>query len=149
MPATKTPTRVKVLSGNPGKRAINKKEPQPNGLPKQPPIMSEVAKKFWVEVVTSMPPGVYTTADSHLLASYCETAAMIQQLTAAIIEAPLVTTGSTGQDVVNPLIKQRADQQRLLVQTGQRLGLDPIARQAIDGAASGGNAQDEGFGAFH
>lgn len=135
MPATKTPTRVKVLSGNPGKRAINKKEPKPKGTPSQPTIMTVMAKKVWLKLVGAMPEGVYTAADIHLLAAYCEAVANHQHATAAIAEgAPLMVAGSTGQEVINPIFAHQEKQARLIVTIGQRLGLDPIARQQINGS---------------
>lgn len=137
MPRTKTPTAVKVRSGNPGKRKINKAEPQPKGRPTKPTIMTPMAKKVWDKLVAAMPEEVYTNADSALLAAYCEAVANHMHATSVIAEgAPLMVPGSTGQEVLNPIYKHQEAQARLIVSIGQRLGLDPIARQSINAGES-------------
>lgn len=146
MPAVATPTRIKKLSNNPGKRKI-KPEPEPTGLPVLPRVISPMAKQVWDRLSKSMPAGVYTTADSGTMAAYCEAVAMHDQLTAHIIENDLMISGSTGQEVINPAIKERSNQARLIMQLGVRLGLDPIARQQINDFDAPKD-EDEGFGKF-
>ena len=42
------PTRLKVLTGNPGKRALNESEPTPEpNVPDCPPELGEVARREW------------------------------------------------------------------------------------------------------
>jgi hypothetical protein len=41
------PTALKVLSGNPGKRALNKNEPKPGGVPTCPSSLDATAKREW------------------------------------------------------------------------------------------------------
>jgi P27 family predicted phage terminase small subunit len=132
MPNIAKPTKLKDLAGNPGKRALNRKEPQPKGAPLAPATMSPAAKQVWTQLVASMPRGVFTTADSAILAAYCEAVANHRQATAAIMESPAQVQGSTGQPVLNPWFKQQAEAARQICTFGQRLGLDPIARQAIN-----------------
>lgn len=64
------PTTFKILHGNPGKRALNDDEPQPDiGVPEQPPGLSESAKQAWdyfVELL--LPSGVLTVQDGPVLA---------------------------------------------------------------------------------
>lgn len=46
-----TPTRLKILSGNPGKRPMNENEPQPEiHLPRPPKHLSPAARKEWYRV---------------------------------------------------------------------------------------------------
>ena len=49
------PTALKLLRGNPGKRAINKKEPQPTpGVPICPSWFDAISKKEWKRVVPEL-----------------------------------------------------------------------------------------------
>lgn len=136
MPRTATPTAIKKKSGNPGKRPLNKAEPQPVGGPVRPTVMTTLARKVWTRLVGAMPREVYTGCDSAILAAYCEAVAAHQTATKLIsgkgFEA--IGTGSTGQQVIHPAYKLQADQARLIATLGQRLGLDPIARQNINAA---------------
>lgn len=69
------PTRLKLLRGNPGKRALNKVEPKPTGLTKVPPApaqLGDVGKKEWKrmgkELLTM---GLLSKCDLPALAGYC------------------------------------------------------------------------------
>jgi len=134
MPRTATPTHIKEKSGNPGKRKLNTNEPRPTGRPVRPTVMTSIAKKVWTRLVSAMPAEVYTGADSAVLAAYCEAVAAHQTATKLISakDFEAVSAGSTGQAVVHPAYKLQADMARLIATLGQRLGLDPIARQQIN-----------------
>lgn len=134
MPRTSTPTIIKEKAGNPGKRPLNKSEPQPSGNPVRPTVMTGAARKVWTRLVGAMPREVYTACDSALLAAYCEAVAAHATATKLIAGKDFepIGTGSTGQQVIHPAYKLQADQARLIATLGQRLGLDPIARQSIN-----------------
>lgn len=49
------PTALKLLEGNPGKRAINKQEPQPESvIPECPPHLKGVARTEWVRLTKEL-----------------------------------------------------------------------------------------------
>lgn len=147
MPRTATPTALKVKTGNPGKRKISKTEPKPKGGPTKPAVMSAGAKKVWDTLIKAMPTEVYTGADSALIHGYCEAVSNFQHATAAIAElTTMFVMGSTGQEILNPLYAHQEKQARLIVTIGQRLGLDPIARQQINADSSG--KDDDPFAKF-
>ncbi len=74
-PAPK-PTALKVLQGNPGKRALPKGEPRPPA-PSPPPAprwLGEEARREWRRVARALHgAGLLTEADHDALALYCET----------------------------------------------------------------------------
>jgi P27 family predicted phage terminase small subunit len=144
MPNIAKPGKLKELSGNPGKRPVNKTEPKPSTGPAAPTVMSPRAKTVWAKLIKAMPPGVFTSCDSHLLAAYCEAAAMHQIATANLIKGPHEAKGSTGQTKLSPWFAAQADAARLIVQLGAKLGLDPVSRQHIN--AEGGDKIDDEFG---
>jgi len=71
-PAPK-PTALKLIDGNPGRRAINRKEPKPTAIiPKCPPWLSAAAKKEWRRVVPELERmGLMTIVDAAALTGYC------------------------------------------------------------------------------
>jgi P27 family predicted phage terminase small subunit len=136
------PSAIKELTGNPGKRRLNKSEPRPYGEPARPTIMTPAARKVWAKLVVSMPPGVYTFADSHMMAAYCEAVAAHQRATKHIIDGAGEVTGSTGQTKLSPWLKEQADSARLIVTIGAKLGLDPVSRQHIQTDKGGPSDED-------
>lgn len=68
------PSKLKLLRGNPGKRPINKNEPQPvPSIPEIPPELDEVAAAEWTRVCPElMAIGVLTKLDRSALSAYCQ-----------------------------------------------------------------------------
>ncbi len=77
-----TPSYLKILNGNPGKRPINENEPQPERkLPPCPDYLSETAKKRWMELGNHLLElGVMTVIDGDALANICSLHAWIVRL---------------------------------------------------------------------
>ena len=69
-----TPTNLKVLSGNPGKRPLPKDEPKPEPIaPKCPSWLHKDAKKEWKRIAPQLEKlGLLTQVDMAALAGYCE-----------------------------------------------------------------------------
>jgi len=70
-----TPTALKVIRGNPGKRPLNKDEPQPQvAVNIRPPTwLTKEAKKHWKVVSKQLSDvGILTDLDKHALTMYCE-----------------------------------------------------------------------------
>ena len=67
------PTKMKILRGNPGKRPLNKHEPQPPpGTPRCPSWLGKVAKAKWRELAPKLSAaGVLTCLDGDALTCYC------------------------------------------------------------------------------
>jgi len=69
------PTHLKLLAGNPGKRRINTREPQPpKDAPRCPAWITDEAKRVWRRLVPLLKDmGILTTVDADALAGYCQT----------------------------------------------------------------------------
>lgn len=67
------PTHLKVLRGNPGKRPLNDREPQPRRVtPRMPDHLSPEAKKEWRRMAKRLAKlGLLTEIDGAALAAYC------------------------------------------------------------------------------
>lgn len=70
----KTPTKLTILRGNPGKRPINKNEPkyEDDGV-RCPSWLDPIARKEWKRIVPSLKKnGLLTNVDVSELARYCK-----------------------------------------------------------------------------
>ncbi len=81
-----TPTRLKILTGNPGKHPLNPDEPRPEpAIPDCPPELSPAAQREWARLVTTLGPlRVLTHLDRAALAAYCAAYALWAEATEAI-----------------------------------------------------------------
>ena len=66
---------LKLLAGNPGKKRLNTREPQPpTGAPHRPDWLSEEARKVWKRLVPQLRAmRILTVVDADALAAYCHT----------------------------------------------------------------------------
>ena len=69
-----TPTAIKVLEGNPGKRPLYANEPRPKKkAPRCPSWLEEEAKKEWKRLAKQMEQlGILTEIDMAAFAGYCQ-----------------------------------------------------------------------------
>lgn len=76
-----TPTHLRVLNGNPGKRPPNRREPRPaKTSPRCPAWLSKDAKNAWKRMVPALRAiGVLTSVDGEALAAFCQTYARWRQ----------------------------------------------------------------------
>jgi tetratricopeptide (TPR) repeat protein len=67
------PTRMKVLTGNPGKRPLNRYESRPNPvMPDCPPELGPAAQREWARLVGELSSlNMVTNLDRAALATYC------------------------------------------------------------------------------
>ena len=67
------PTQLKRLQGNPGRRPLNEREPQPEGVPTRPEWLLPEAKREWSRIVPKLSElGLLAAIDRAALAGYCQ-----------------------------------------------------------------------------
>jgi P27 family predicted phage terminase small subunit len=124
---------LKTLEGNPGKRPINKNEPQPGGFPNCPRHLSNEAKAEWKRISKELSRlGLLTSVDRAALAAYCsaygrwvEAERGLQKSAALIVKAP------SGQPIQNPfvsIINAALDQMRKFL---TEFGMTPSSRSRL------------------
>ena len=123
---------LKEMEGNPGKRRLNKSAPVASGVPLCPDHLGEYAREVWGRIVGSMPPKLYASCDSDLLAAYCCAAELHRRAVEALKEEGEVATGQTGAPYQNPWVSIQNKQAQLMATLGGRLGLDPAARSSLN-----------------
>lgn len=136
-----TPTALKLVKGNPGKRALPKNEAVVAlSEPTPPAFLCDDAKVEWGRVVSMLyAAGLMTELDRAALAAYAAAYGRWAQAERAInrmaaedeLNAALVTTTTSGNAIQNPLVgianKAKADMVRYAVE----FGMTPSARSRV------------------
>ena len=92
------PTVIKILEGNPGKRAINGAEPKPpRTLPTCPEHLSAAAKAEWKRLAKTLNQvGLLTQADRTVMAGYCQCYGRWVEAELKLAETPLILRTPAG-----------------------------------------------------
>ena len=131
-PAPK-PTRMKALAGNPGKRPLNRREPQPTrGLPRCPAQLSEEAKREWKRISKELATlGLLTRLDRAALSAYCQSWSRWIEAEERLRQHGVIVKSPNGFPVQSPYLavanKAMAQMSKLLVE----FGLSPSSRSRI------------------
>ncbi len=124
------PTAVKEREGNPGKRALNSKEPQPDvQIPTCPTHLKGEARREWTRITKIlMRLRVITELDRGPLAAYCTAYADYVQAVNKLKAGGEVQTSENGGEYQSPwgAMKKRSMEQ--LVKIGTEFGLTPSSR---------------------
>ena len=130
------PTAVKVLEGNPGKRALNTSEPHPpvpDANPYAPRHLNEDAKKEWKRVVGILIDlGLYTEIDKAALAIYCQTRGRWVIAEGKCDEQGEILTTDKGYNYQNPWRHEANKAQDLMRRMMVEFGMTPSARSRIN-----------------
>jgi P27 family predicted phage terminase small subunit len=141
-----TPSAIKALEGNPGKRALNEREPRPEKkAPSCPKWLEPEAKKEWRRLAKKMEAlGVLTEVDMAAFAGYCQAYARWKQAEERITDRGLVIRTPSGYPQQGPYISIAQQYLRLMHQFAEQFGLTPAARsRIIAGNGEGGGSRDE------
>lgn len=135
---TPTPTALKLLHGNPGRRPLNKREPKPRkGVPRRPTWLRGEARDHWDETVRQLQEmGVLTVADGDEVAAYCQMWARWRRTEDYLDEYGDVIEihDEQGRVLYNkqaPQVSIARNLLQLLHQHRQDLGLTPSARTRL------------------
>lgn len=135
------PAHLKLVEGNPGKRAL-KQEPQPSRgeLPEPPEFLTTDAKAEWRRVSTELfHMGLLTKVDVQPLAAYCQAFGRwmaAERAIAKMAEKDSLTAGlmiktSNGNAIQNPLVGTSNKAASDMVRYASEFGLTPAARARL------------------
>lgn len=130
------PTHLKVVTGNPGKRKLNDKEPMPEReIPSPPSHLTDWGKVAWVKLTMLLDGmGILTVADTLALERLCDIYADILQLRITIAEEGRTYTVQTEGGFLikaNPAVAMLADADRRFKSYLVEFGLTPAARTKV------------------
>lgn len=131
-PAPK-PTALVLLEGNPGKRPINKREPQPRfKTPTCPDHLDDIAKSEWkrlVRIIRGMK--LLTEADYIALANLCQAYSRMVKAERKLAEAGLLYKTQSGYVQQSPLISIINASVETITRLCREFGLTPSSRSRI------------------
>lgn len=137
-----TPTHLKLVKGNPGKRTLNKREARPPPAEPMPPAwLSDDAKVEWGRQMGAlMRCGLMTEIDRAAFAAYCQAYGRWAQAERAItkmgekdlLTGALMIKTSNGNAVQNPLVGTANRSMELMLRAAAEFGMTPSARSRID-----------------
>ena len=148
------PTRLKVLTGNPGKRPLNRAEPKPAPeLPVMPPFLrlplgraAQAAREEWERIAGDLVGlGILTKIDRAVFIAYC---VLYGQWVAAIekilVTGAIVRAGKTGVPMQSPHVSIARHALRHWIELAGELGIGAASRSRVTRAeaAPGDDDQD-------
>ncbi len=152
-----TPTHLKVVRGNPGKRPLNASEPAPQlTLPSPPAELCADARIEWERVAGELHRiGVLSGIDRGPLAAYCQAYGrwiVAERAIAKMAERDQMTEGlmiktTNGNAVQNPLVGTANKAMGDMVRYAAEFGMTPSARSRVQGEPPG-DEKPTGFGQF-
>ena len=127
------PTRLKVLTGNPGRRPLNMDEPMPQAaIPECPPELGAVARREWDRLVgelTSLK--MLTNLDRAALAAYCGSYALWAEATEAIQKYGTMVKAPSGFPIQSPYVAIANRQAEIMMRIASEFGFTPASRSRI------------------
>ena len=128
-----TPTAIKKLKGNPGRRPLNEAEPQPEpGVPDCPEHLDEVAQREWerlIPILRGM--RVLTTADYIALGNLCQAYSTQIKAQKQLARSGLLYKTRSGYVQQSPLLGIITAQTTIVNNLLREFGLTPSSRTRV------------------
>jgi P27 family predicted phage terminase small subunit len=128
-----TPTRWKLLTGNPGKRALNRHEPRPEAtIPDCPPELGPAARREWDRLAGDLAKlNILTSLDRAALGAYCGAYALWADATQQIQKYGPMIKSPTGYPVQSPYVAIANRQAEIMIRIASEFGFTPASRSRI------------------
>ena len=138
------PTRLKVLTGNPGKRPLNTNEPRPEvAVPDCPVELGPVARTEWDRLAVELSSlRILTNLDRAALAAYCGAYAMWAEATEAIQKFGTMVKSPSGYPVQSPYVSIANRQAEIMMRIASEFGFTPASRSRISAPGDGEQMPD-------
>lgn len=146
-----TPTAIKELEGNPGKRPLNENEPKPmKKAPACPKWLEPEAKKEWRRLAKQMESiGILTEVDMAAFASYCQAYARWKEAEEFISQHGSIVKTPSGYWQQVPQVSIAQTYNKIMTKLAAEFGLTPSSRSRIiagEGERSTEDAMEELLG---
>ena len=140
-----TPTAIKELEGNPGKRKLNDREPKPEKkAPSCPKWLEPEAKKEWRRLARKMElMGVLTEVDMAAFAGYCQAYARWKEAEEFITQHGTIVKTPSGYWQQVPQVSIAQTYLKVMNRFAEQFGLTPASRSRIIADISGADSGDE------
>lgn len=142
------PSRLKVLTGNPGKRPLNEHEPQPEpAIPECPAELGPAARREWDRLAGELGKlNLLTSFDRAALAAYCGAYALWAEATEAIQKYGTMVKSPSGYPMQSPYVAIANRQAEIMMRIASEFGFTPASRGRISAPSP---AEPDLFGNLH
>jgi P27 family predicted phage terminase small subunit len=146
-----TPTALKILRGNPGRRPLNLREPAPpSAIPSPPTHLDAVARSEWRRVVPQLAKAqLLTLVDRAALTGYCLAWSASVDATRKLAASSTILTSVKGYPYQNPEVLRLNQALKQLLRFSQEFGMTPASRSRIEVDAPPVGGQLEAFRRRH
>jgi len=133
MARPKKPTALRLIQGNPGKRAINHQEPIIPPADVSPPAhLSGRASAEWRRIAPLLlDAGVLTRSDTDALGIYCEALGRLAEAHAHLQETGYLIRSPNGYPIQNPWYAVMKECHEVIRAFGNEFGMTPASRSKI------------------
>ncbi|MCD8013316.1 MAG: phage terminase small subunit P27 family [Lachnospiraceae bacterium] len=140
-----TPTVIKELEGNPGKRPLNENEPKPERkAPPCPKWLEKEAKKEWRRLSKQMEAlGILTEVDMTAFAGYCQSWARYKEAEEFLTQHGTIVRTPSGYLQQVPQVSIAQTYLKLMEKFAEQFGLTPAARSRIVASEIQADTTDE------
>lgn len=127
------PTALKLIAGNPGKRALNAHEPQPRtDLAALPAWLTERQQATWREVVELSPPGLLKDVDASVFAVWVVAFDLYQEASEKLARTGmLIKAPNTGVPMQSPYLAIVNRQAQIMLKAAAEMGFTPASRSRV------------------
>jgi P27 family predicted phage terminase small subunit len=127
------PTKLKELEGNPGKRAVNKKEPKPSvAIPECPQHLKGPARTEWKRITAELVTlKIISKVDRAALAAYCMAWGQLVQASNKLKTEGEVIISDKGGMYQNPWVAIRNRAMDQVVKISAEFGMTPSSRARV------------------
>ncbi|ANW50101.1 phage terminase small subunit P27 family [Burkholderia pseudomallei] len=129
-----TPTQLKIVRANPGKRPLNAHEPKPVcANPEEvPEWLSAEAREHWPTIAKQLADaGVLSVLDRAALAQYCEAFAIWRQAYEKVLKFGLIVKAQSGFPVQSPFLSIANVQSERMLRILAEFGMTPASRSRV------------------
>lgn len=140
------PTHLRVIEGNAGKRAINKREPKPKGELIAPPAdLAAAALPFWQEAIAAAPKGLLRRLDSGVLKIWATAAWLHSNAAKQLATSAAVVQTKDGNIIQHPSLAILNKQAMIMLKAAAEMGFTPSSRSRVQADPDGddGNPFDK------
>ena len=127
------PTRLKMLTGNPGKRPLNENEPRPEPTVLECPAeLGPVARREWDRLASELAAlKILTALDRAALAAYCNAYGLWAEATEAIQKYGSMIKSPSGFPVQSPYLAIANRQTEIMMRIASEFGFTPASQSRI------------------
>lgn len=140
------PTMLKLVTGNPGRRPVNSREPKPQGnLVDGPDWLTDTQRQSWNYAIQCAPYGLLKRLDRSVLVTWVVAEDLHRQAVEKLNKGALLIKTPNGMPIQSPYLSIINKQALLMLRAASEMGFTPASRSKVE-QDGGTDEPDEFFG---